>query len=644
VQLDDIIRELIKLVESVTSLKRIDNNRINQVINNHIPEGERTANRKYSKKNLLPHYTVKGRDFWGIDKETEEKLISVLQIKPRRSASGVATITVMTKPWPCNSACVYCPNDLRMPKSYLTDEPVCQRAEFVYFDPYLQIESRLRALMQMGHPTDKIEVIVLGGTWSDYPEDYQKWYIKELFRALNESEFSQSEVASNNEDYNTGDNDFGNYLDNQFKIIKNSTLAERSCQDKIEYYKALGFTNDKPTLANDLALVQNDVYEQKMTYNEGFSKYYKESSKWSELAKMQTATIDEVKIEHQKNENASHRCVGLVIETRPDTLSSKNLTLIRELGCTKVQMGVQSLNQEILACNRRNITIEKISQAHHLLRLFGFKIHIHFMVNLFTATVEKDIADYLELVRDPRFLPDEIKLYPCMLIQGTGLVSLYDEGSWTPYSEEDLIKVLVEDTLNTPRYARISRMIRDFSSHDIVAGNKKTNLRQVVEQCIASSGQAVLEIRSREVGTSNVDTALLSLKTTPYETEVSQEYFLEWVTQDDKVAGFLRLSLPHQGLTALQVALPVNECEAMIREVHIYGRTVGLHENDSAEQGQKRGQHRGLGRALIDEACKIAAAQSYKSINVISAVGTREYYRRLGFSDTENGLYLNKGL
>ncbi len=148
--------------------------------------------RAYSKKKLLPFYLrTKERDpqrwqSWNITPELEQQLVHLLQVKPRRSASGVATITVITKPWKCGGACIYCPNDLRMPKSYLSDEPACQRAERNYFDPYLQVTSRLRALNQMGHVTDKIELIVLGGTWSDYPRAYQIWFITELFRALND--------------------------------------------------------------------------------------------------------------------------------------------------------------------------------------------------------------------------------------------------------------------------------------------------------------------------------------------------------------------------------------------------------------------------------------------------------------------------
>ena len=148
--------------------------------------------RYVAKKKLLPFYQEAKEHrperwrTWGVSPAEEALLVRTLQVKPRRTASGVATVTVLTKPWPCSSACLYCPNDVRMPKSYLHDEPACQRAERNWFDPYLQVTARLRTLHQMGHVTDKVELIVLGGTWSDYPEAYQIWYMHELFRALND--------------------------------------------------------------------------------------------------------------------------------------------------------------------------------------------------------------------------------------------------------------------------------------------------------------------------------------------------------------------------------------------------------------------------------------------------------------------------
>lgn len=619
----EIIDEIIgNLINRVQQEKKVDNHVINRIILQCA--GNDTDNRrKYAKKHLVPYFLGHSVDYWGIDEETKKAVLNALRIKPRRTASGVATITVLTKPWVCSGACIFCPSDIRMPKSYLADEPACQRAEFAYFDPYLQMISRLRALKQMAHPTDKIEIIVLGGTWSDYPEKYQIWYVKELFRALNDAQ----DFAEDSEYAIVTDND------NPYKIINNSLISEHAAVEREKFYTDLGLTNDRSKLAENIKVVQDQVITGAKTFNQAIREYYG-SEAWQKVAHIQSASWAELEHEHARNEISEHRVVGLVIETRPDTITYDSAKTIRKLGCTKVQMGVQSLQQDVLDINHRRITIDQIAKAHSILRLFGFKIHIHFMVNLLSSTPEKDIADYQMLISDPRFLPDEVKLYPCVLVWGTELIKRHNEGSWQAYSHDDLVKVLVADTLATPRYARISRMIRDISAHDIVAGNKKSNLRQMVEQQIEESGQMISEIRHREIAASIIEDDKLQLKTTHYQTCVADEYFLEWVTATDSIVGFLRLSLPHQSVDF--AALGGEQNTAMIREVHIYGKVANLGDNGDS------GQHRGLGRALVEEACSIANREGFAKINVISAIGTREYYRNLGFSDA--GLYLAKQL
>ena len=556
------------------------------------------ANRRVAKRRLLPYYLyTKEHDrsrweSWGIDAATETVLLRLLKLKPRRTASGVATITVITKPWPCSSDCLYCPNDVRMPKSYLHDEPACQRAERNFFDPYLQVRSRLVALQEMGHVTDKVELIVLGGTWNDYPLAYQRWFVRELFRAVNE---------------------FGA-----------QGRTGESPEERDRRYRAGGMTYDKAELVARTHEVQAAVDAGELRYNEALLQVEQRCG-WQATASWQQASWEELEAEHVRNEGAAHRVVGLTIETRPDLITPERARQMRRLGCTKIQMGIQSLNQRILDANERRVSVEQIAEAFSVLRLAGFKIQIHFMANLLGATPESDRADYLLLVQDERFLPDEVKLYPCCLVESSRLGALYESGAWAPYGEEELIALLVDDTLATPAYTRISRMIRDISATDIVAGNKKTNLRQLVEQRIVRAGAAVREIRMREVATDDVETASLRLEVVPYDTAVSRERFLQWVTPEGRIAGFLRLSLPYASE------------EAMIREVHVYGRVAGL---GASEAGGA--QHAGLGRRLVEEACRISAQEGFGAINVISSVGTRAYYRGLGFSDA--GLYQRRGL
>ena len=572
--------------------------------------------RYVAKKKLLPFYQEAKEHrpehwrTWGVSPAEEALLVRTLQVKPRRTASGVATVTVLTKPWPCSSACLYCPNDVRMPKSYLHDEPACQRAERNWFDPYLQVTARLRTLHQMGHVTDKVELIVLGGTWSDYPEAYQIWYMHELFRALND--------------------------------MGCETAVERESETRRKQYRDAGIACERDDLANWAAEAQARVTAGDASYNETVRNLYAcgthvDGNGWVAAAQWQTATFPQLEALQRKNESTEHRCVGLVVETRPDAVTPKRLAMLRRLGCTKLQMGIQSLDERILAANHRGIGVDRMQQAFEFARIFGFKTHAHFMTNLLGATPESDAADYRRMVEHPAFKPDEIKLYPCALVDGTGLVAHWRDGSWRPYTEQELVNLLAEDMLVTPPFTRISRMIRDISAHDIMTGNKKVNLRQLVDLELAKRAQPVQEIRSREIAFGAAANDELSLSEVAYETTNTHEVFLQWVAPGNRIAGFLRLSMPNADYVGAHAAdLPIDAGEAMIREVHVYGRVAGLH------QGGENAQHRGLGRMLIERACDIARENGYTAINVISAIGTRGYYRKQGFTD--NGLYQQRSL
>lgn len=593
---------------------------------NHPPAPSEPAKaRPLSKRQLMAFYLDVQKNqperwsSWCLSDEQQRRLVRTLQMKPRRTASGVATITVLTKPWKCSSNCLYCPNDLRMPKSYLADEPACQRAERTFFDPYLQVAARLKALTEMGHITDKVELIVLGGTWSDYPESYQIWFIRELFRALND-----------------GSQAIGN-------------LPARK-----HAYESAGISCDPELLKAFVAEEQRRIDNRETTYNQAFDRLYGENAAWASVSQWQKATWEELEAEQDANVDGQHRVVGLVIETRPERITPTHLAALRRMGCTKVQMGIQSLDEKVRTLNDRHTSTQQIQRAFELLRLFGFKTHVHAMVNLLGATPESDKTDYLRLCNDAAFQPDEVKLYPCVLVEGTGLRERFEDHTWQPYSEPSLVDVLVSDTCATPAFTRISRMIRDISAPDIKAGNKKVNLRQLVEQRIDSEGLATAEIRHREVSLANVAAEDLSLEVVEYETTATSERFLQWVTPQGKIAGFLRLSLPHANAiaqlneeyeaatskTAEQrhtLPFPLQAGEAMIREVHVYGRVEKLQH-----AGINNAQHRGLGTQLVNRACELASRAGYQRINVISAVGTRGYYRKLGFYD--NGLYQQRML
>lgn len=617
------------------------------VVTKLVHAASRGAAQPPAKRQLLPFYLrTKQEDperwaSWQITPDLERELLRVIRIKPRRTASGVATITVITKPWPCSGDCVFCPSDLRMPKSYLHDEPACARAEQNRFDPYLQVSSRLTALSQMGHATDKIELIVLGGTWTDYPEDYQVWFMSELFRALNDD--AVADEAANPMLIRRSCGRGG--AEAAMRAVPDGCLP-RGVAARRARYRECFLAKDAEALAQRRAELQAVVDAGlgggRGSYNAAVKELYGAGSAWGRAMSWQSGSWEELERQQRVNERARHRVVGLVIETRPDAVTARSLRTIRRLGCTKVQMGVQSIDQRVLDMNERRIDVARMEEAFALCRLFGFKIHAHFMVNLLGSTPAADKADYLRFVGPGPFQPDEVKLYPCALIEGTRLVGRHKSGEWEPYTEEELLDVLASDIVATPALCRVSRMIRDFSSKDIVAGNKKPNLRQMVERRLSETGQVrVREIRYREIGSDAPDLAELELDVVSYTTPTSEERFLQWVTLEGKIAGFLRLSLPDQRFVSECMKrygddAPVGPREAMIREVHVYGVAARVGQEGVAAQ------HRGLGRALVARACELSREAGFERINVISAVGTREYYRSLGFAD--HGLYQQKAL
>ncbi len=470
--------------------------------------------------------------------EPDGELLARIRMKPVRTLSGVTTVTVLTKPYPCPGKCIFCPDDVRMPKSYLPDEPGAMRGLHHQFDPYDQVASRLEALEAVGHPTDKIELLILGGTWSSYRRDYQEWFIKRCFDALNGV--------------------------------------------KVEY----------------------------------------------DAEKIKKGELDE---SQRINENAAHRNVGLVIETRPDEVTPDELAWLRYLGVTKVQMGAQSLDDEILALNKRGHTVQELRDAMALLRAGGFKIVLHWMPNLLGATLASDELDFQRLWDG--IAPDEIKIYPTQLLENTELYPYWERNEYKPYTTDELISLLANIKTSIPRYCRANRVIRDIPSTNVVEGNKRTSLRQDVHIEMRKRGTKCECLRCREVRGKAIDIHKLDLDDLVYSAEHAEEHFISFVTPDDNVAGFLRLSLPDED--APNTGISDLDRAAIIREVHVYGQSleVGAEKHGSA-------QHAGLGTRLLEEAEQVALKSGFERIAVIAAVGTREYYLGRGF--TRGELYLTK--
>ncbi len=529
----------------------------------------------------------------------DDEILARLRRKPVRTSSGVTPVTVLTKPFPCPGTCIFCPNDVRMPKSYLSDEPGAQRAEQNGFDPYLQTYIRLLTYHNLGHPTDKIEIIVLGGTWSFYPETYQIWFIKRIFDAMH---------------------DFGKGIDHREEV--EAALAGAS------QLHPQNNTTNVAIMGNNLQQSYNQVVQNIYHAEMVRSKDMAEAIALGERQRSpldEFATWDELEAAHLENETAACRSVGLVIETRPDHISPEEVLRIRRLGCTKVQIGFQSLNDDVLKANKRGHRVAATRHAVKLLRQAGFKIHAHWMPNLYASTPALDVEDYQKMFNDPDFCPDELKVYPCSLIESAELMQRYEDGSWQPYTEQELLDVLKACFMQTPEYCRLTRVIRDIPSTDIVTGNQKTNFRQLVENALKDEGKRSPDIRAREIRHRKVGAGDLRLDEQHYNTSCTEEVFLQFITPERDIAGFLRLSLPHKEETPIT---PELADAAMIREIHVYGQAVGIGESQPG-----RAQHLGLGSQLIDRAVELAQATGYKHLAVISAIGTREYYRKRGFTD-----------
>lgn len=561
----------------------------------------------WSKSRLLAEY----KKILSLEKASPNPVVlAVLRRKPIRTLSGVAPVTVLTKPFPCPGQCIFCPNDIRMPKSYLADEPGAQRAERNWFDPYLQTYNRLDALDSIGHDVDKVEIIVLGGTWSFYPIGYQRWFISEVFRALNDFAAKKD-------------------LRPERERVYAAAVEPLAHQGKPE------LTNNP--LSNEEALKTLEIHGTAMNvgeYNRVIETTYSGPERRVGFDKWQQAEWTDVVEQQLTNETAAVKCVGLVLETRPDSISLKEVINLRRLGATKVQIGIQSLQDDVLKKNRRGHTVAATERAFALLRLAGFKIHGHWMANLHGSDPQKDVTDYQQLF-SPAFCPDELKIYPCSLIDSAELMQYYQRGEWQAYTQEELAWVIGQALLSTPAYCRLTRIIRDIPSQYIVTGNTKTNFRQVAEQKLEDQQTDLQDIRSREIRGTQFDESALRLVERTYETTVSHEVFLEWNVPSEhhaigQIVAFLRLSLPKQ-----QSEIKELHNSAVIREVHVYGQLTKLGRTGKT-------QHAGLGARLLQRACEISTQAGFTTIAVISAIGTKEYYRKQGFSDGE--LYQHRSL
>lgn len=481
--------------------------------------------------------------------KADKNLERLLRKREIRTLSGVAVITVITKSFPCPGECIYCPGEKGMPKSYLSNEPAVMRAIGTKFDPFKQVTVRLKALQINGHSTDKIELIVLGGSWSAYTKQYQTQFIKRCFEGLNGKK------------------------------------------------------------AKDLPQAQ------------------------------------------KQNMTAKHRCVGLTLETRPDMITPEEIKRMRELGCTRVELGAQSIYDPILKLNKRGHSVKQTIEATKLLKQAGFKVMYHMMPNLPGSTPTKDLKMFKELFSNPNFQPDLLKIYPCIVTKDAPLYRWFKQKKYKPYTDKQLKNLIIKIKQTIPYYVRITRLIRDIPEESIVAGNRITNLRQIIHDEIKGTCKC---IRCREAGhQKNLElrTRNSELVTRRYKASKGIEYFLSFESKDRKVLyAFLRLripSLPRNRVfmareaspkgspTRLYKLLPELNNAALIRELHTYGQLAPLGKTGKV-------QHLGLGKKLMIEAEKIVKKQKVDKIAIISGIGVRQYYKKLGYK--LEGTYMIKNL
>ncbi len=589
--------------------------------------------------------------------EPNKTLEGLLVTKKMRSLSGVAIITVLTKPWPCPGKCLYCPTEKDVPKSYLSTEPAVMRAILCDYDPYKQVRARLDSLEKEGHPTDKIELIIIGGTFSALPRDYQEEFISQCLQALNDKvPISNFQSMSNNQISN---NSAHSVIPAPDRVEGKAPAGIRSHPND---QNLIGARNTRTHLAkceskecpcpNSMASCHSELDSESSEINSRFRIGVRNDNANGSLGQAK-----------KQNETAKHRCVGLTLETRPDKITSKEAEWFRYLGATRVELGVQTVFDKVLELNKRGAANEDTICATKLLKDAGFKICYHMMPGLPGSDPKKDLEMFKIIFTDPNFQPDYIKIYPCMVTKGSELYDLWKAGKYQPYSDKELEDLICEIKKTVPYHIRIMRLIRDIPSGDIEAGSKVSNLRQNVQRKMEKEGDKCKCIRCRESGLNTTTTVIprdflkgraegslsqnfqipisnfqsssndqiskrkdsgqarmTTLFIDEYMASGGREIFLSYESEDRSVLyALLRLRFPGK------TYLPELKDAAIIREVHTYGQQIEI-----GKKGET--QHKGLGKKLIIEAEKIAKENGYEKIAIISGIGARDYYRKFGYN------------
>ncbi len=519
---------------------------------------------------------------------TDEDLKSLkLVTKPVRTISGVATISIMTAPAGCpHGKCTFCPGGPNsffgnVPQSYTGKEPATMRAILNDFDSYLQVFSRLEQYAVLGQSFDKIELIIQGGTFPSMSQSYQEWFVADAYRAMND--FSA-------EFFHKGSINMRKFKD-FFELpgeYRNEERAKRVREKILQ-------------LRNKTAAENN-------------------SSKL-------------LRTEQKRNETAKVRCIGLTIETKPDWGFLEEGNQMLKLGCTRVELGVQSVYELPLKLTNRGHTIADTIKSIRTLKDLGFKINAHYMLGLPGVKREDELKGLRQLFDNPDFRPDMMKIYPLLVMKGTPLHIQWERGQYAPITTMEAAEIISEAKRFFPKWVRIMRVNRDIPTYVTSAGIDRTNLRQYVQQLQQKKSIACNCIRCREAGRSKkAESAEITV--TEYDASEAKEFFI--AAEDVKnnvLLGFCRLRFPSQ-----QLRKEITDTTAIIRELHVYSSAVAIGEKAKGKQVQ----HRGFGKKLMETAEKIAKSNGYSKMLVISGIGAKEYYKKLGY-DYE-GVYMGKQL
>lgn len=487
---------------------------------------------------------------------------NALVTKKSKSDSGVLVITVLTSPYPevdgrkqrfsCAYNCYYCPDQPGQPRSYLRDEPAVLRANQNGFDPVLQFTDRAHVLMQNGHPCDKVELLVLGGTWSSYQHEYQEAFCRDLF-----------------------------YAANTLSCRPEKRRPRKSLED-----------------------------------------------------------------EQRENEEAMCKIIGLTLETRPDCIDDDEIRRLRRYGCTRVQIGLQSTDDKILAKINRGCTCEDAKRSIKLLKNAAFKIDVHLMPSLPGATPESDKEMFQTMLYDASLQADQWKIYPCEVTPWTVISKWHSRGEYTPYSDEELAEVVIDLKSQIHPWIRLNRIVRDIPSTYILGGVCQTNWRQDLVDQMRARGLKCRCIRCREVRLDSTKFHTAFLRQRSYLSSDGIEHFLSFETPDeDTLFGFVRLRIPNQNPPPTTPFPELNGGGvALVRELHVYGKLIPTKSLPSQQQATPAAQHSGFGSKLMAEAERISHLAGMRYLAVIAGVGTRSYYRRLGYELRGEGAYLIKKL